>query len=324
MLSTLTPPISRERPESWNKCNRGDQIPESHWAHSLHIYTKAHSKKVHNYTSGSRAAFPRQHPLSFDSRLISAGNALSNHCAGSCTALSRQKSSTFHFQAWRVETKGSTPFRKPCHVLWKSQRSRAVQTISEQHSGLFLLTVIALTAPEVGKEINIPLLVSQLYFPHSLKGPSQLLQVKWIPYQLQLLPAWKSIPALGADIPWDAKESGWDFTKLKNKKIPSNLQLAAQNLATYVGVARGKREYKYVLQGTNIFIQIQLDTNICKFKAFSARNNSPPSLLVIDVNILAKQKKLRHCPNTHPRHSADFNIARGSFNLISTSTRFNV
>lgn len=102
------------------------------------------------------------------------------------------------------------------------------------------------------------------------------------------------------------------------------MQLAAQNLATYVGVARGKQEYKYVLQGTNIFIQIQLDTNICKFKAFSARNNSPPSLLVIDVNILAKQKKLRHCPNTHPRHSADFNIARGSFNLISTSTRFNV
>lgn len=77
------------------------------------------------------------------------------------------------------------------------------------------------------------------------------------------------------------------------------MELAAQNLAIlYVGVGRGKQEYKYVLQGTNIFIQVQHDANTCKFKAFSARNNSPPSLIVRDVNILAKQKKLRHCLNT--------------------------
>jgi len=53
-----------------------------------------------------------------------------------------------------------------------------------------------------------------------------------------------------------------------------------------------------VLQGTNTFIQMQLDTNTCKFKAFTATNDSPLSIVVIDVNILAKQKKLRNCPNT--------------------------
>lgn len=190
--------------------------------YSLHIYTKAHSKDVHNSVSGSRTAFLRQNPLSFDSRLISIRNALSKHCARSCTTFSRQKSSTFHFQAWRGETKGSTTFRKPCHVLWRNQRSRAVHTISEQHSGLFLLTVIALTAPKVGKEINIPLLVSQLYFPHSLRDLAQILQVKWIPYQLQLLSAWKSIPVLGADIPWRCQGIWTGFYQIKKKT--KNLQ----------------------------------------------------------------------------------------------------
>lgn len=72
---------------------------------------------------------------------------------------------------------GKNPLWDPRHVLQRVRHAERHMAIPEPRTNMFL-TATALTAPWVAKEINIPLLISQPYFPRSLRGPSSVTTCK--------------------------------------------------------------------------------------------------------------------------------------------------
>lgn len=71
-----------------------------------------------------------------------------------------------HLQAWAIQAAANHYILEimPWH-LEESNRQSTIPQFPEQCAGVFLLTTIALTAPQVEKKINVPLYISQSYLP---------------------------------------------------------------------------------------------------------------------------------------------------------------
>lgn len=106
---------------------------------SLHIHTKAHSKGEQPY-KWKQSSFSKT-----ESSLIWFKIDFLKECSleSLCWFVYQTEKQHIPLPSLQGTDQGKQHLQKPCHVLRRSQGSRAAHTISEQHSGLFLLTVIA-------------------------------------------------------------------------------------------------------------------------------------------------------------------------------------